>query len=395
MMMPVPNVGGAVGLAGRLRGYRLRAGLAAMGIAVGAAGIVFLVDLTSSALAGATKGMVELGADTLRLSPRAPSGPWAQPLTMADLETIRARVAGVTSVVPTWTVRTEIRACGLHVAVRATTAEPASEKVERLVVRRGRFLHARDPSTGVASVVVGADLVRDLPCLAKLPAPAHLGDRAVTVVGLVTGPDDEAGIPSAYAFARTIRRDPGGPISSATVRIDDAGRLDEARKAIRRVLRARHHLPSDAPDDVNTQTREELAAGIRQLERTAAALVVWLLGLSLVVAAIGTLNALMTSVVERTSEIGLRRAVGATRLAIRLQFVAEALVITVSGALGGVSVGALSAAVVSWSLELPVRNGLGPMLVAGLLSTMLGVMAGVWPAMRAARLSPVEALRHE
>jgi putative ABC transport system permease protein len=122
---------------------------------------------------------------------------------------------------------------------------------------------------------------------------------------------------------------------------------------------------------------------------------VWLLALSLLVAAIGVVNALTTAVLERTVEIGVRRAVGARRRQVMSQFVAEALAISSAGGGGGVLCGAMLGALAAWSLDLPLHLNVPVMLAALSSSVVLGVCAGGWPALLAARVAPIDALRRE
>jgi putative ABC transport system permease protein len=164
---------------------------------------------------------------------------------------------------------------------------------------------------------------------------------------------------------------------------------------VREVLRLRHGIRPDEPDDFMIRSQTELVSSLSAIGRLATNIVLVLLSPSLVVSALGVLNSVLAGVIERTCEIGLRRAVGATRQTIRIQFVAESAVIGGGGAALGLLIALALSPVVLTALQMPlyIDSRVAALAVGAALA--LAVVAGVWPAVRAASLNPVDALRHE
>jgi putative ABC transport system permease protein len=171
--------------------------------------------------------------------------------------------------------------------------------------------------------------------------------------------------------------------------------IPEATRQIIGVMRERHHLRAGEDDDFNIRTPEELI----RTQLAAANIFMWFLGivasLSLLVGGIGIMNIMLISVTERTREIGIRLAVGATEQDIQLQFISEAVVMSLAGGIFGVLAGALGAFLVhntlGWDIQLSARI----MTIAGLFSAGVGIFFGYYPARKAAQLDPIEGLRYE
>jgi putative ABC transport system permease protein len=171
--------------------------------------------------------------------------------------------------------------------------------------------------------------------------------------------------------------------------------IPEATRQIIGVMRERHHLRAGEDDDFNIRTPEELI----RTQLAAANIFMWFLGivasLSLLVGGIGIMNIMLISVTERTREIGIRLAVGATEQDIQLQFISEAVVMSLAGGIFGVLAGALGALLVhntlGWDIQLSARI----MTIAGLFSAGVGIFFGYYPARKAAQLDPIEGLRYE
>lgn len=385
---------------GRLRHYYLRSLLAGLGVAVGAGTMVMLANLTSSAVAGASHGMSTLGGNTLLVRTNdALEGPdERRRLTLADIDAIVRSVPHVRTASSHATFRVQVQACGQRQVVAAAAADDTLAHVDQLEVATGRFLLPDDERTGRAVAVVGATILQEFPCL-RMSRAIRLNGREFDVVGYLaprrpaTSPANRTVyLPAGLASRHFLPADV--PVA-AIVRVENLAVVGDVHAAVRQLLRARHRRPVGSADDVIVQTRSEALAAYNDLERVLDSVVLWLVGLSLVVATIGTLNALMTAVLERTPEIGLRRAVGATRGHVRRQFAEEALAVSASGGLAGIFVGTLTSVVASWTLGLPVRISGRMTMTAAIGSVVLGLVAGVWPALRAACVAPVDALRYE
>jgi putative ABC transport system permease protein len=168
-----------------------------------------------------------------------------------------------------------------------------------------------------------------------------------------------------------------------------------AKEQIVRLLRQRHHLRAGAPDDFNIRSPEEILEAQQETSRTFTILLASIASVSLLVGGIGIMNIMFVTVTERTREIGVRRAVGATRGSVQAQFLAEAVVLcALSGTIGvllGVVASSVFSSVLGWSMIIPPRA----IVIAVLFSGLIGVGFGFYPARKAALLDPIEALRYE
>jgi putative ABC transport system permease protein len=168
-----------------------------------------------------------------------------------------------------------------------------------------------------------------------------------------------------------------------------------AREQIARLLRQRHHLRPGAPDDFNLRTPEELLQAQEETSRTFTILLAGIASVSHIVGGIGIMNIMLVTVTERTREIGIRRAIGATRNDIRSQFLLEASLLTFLSGVAGVLLGVVSSFVFSKVLGWPTIIPPDSILLSIVFSGVLGVFFGFYPARQAARLDPIEALRYE
>jgi putative ABC transport system permease protein len=161
------------------------------------------------------------------------------------------------------------------------------------------------------------------------------------------------------------------------------------------LLRDRHHLRPDEDDDFNIRNPEDVIQAQIEASRTLTLLLVAIASISLVVGGIGIMNVMLVSVTERTREIGVRVAVGATEEAIQLQFLGESVMLSLVGGAAGVLVGIAGSVVVGRALVWPMELSIEAVLLAALFSFAVGVFFGYYPARKASRLDPIEALRYE
>jgi putative ABC transport system permease protein len=168
-----------------------------------------------------------------------------------------------------------------------------------------------------------------------------------------------------------------------------------AGQEVAALLRDRHHLRSDEADDFNVRNPEDVIQAQLEASRTLTILLVAIASISLVVGGIGIMNVMLVSVTERTREIGVRVAVGATEGAIQLQFLGESVLLSVVGGTAGVLLGVVASFVVGRTLQWPMQMSTEAILIAALFSVGVGVFFGYYPARKASLLDPIEALRYE
>jgi len=247
--------------------------------------------------------------------------------------------------------------------------------------------------------VIGSEVATNL-FLRELPLgnKIKIGQDSFEVVGVLEKQgnflgqfslDNQVILPLKQFIANFWRR----PDYEIQVKVRDIGQLEEAKEELRSVMRILRRVPPSAPDDFAINQQEQFIAMFNRVTTTIAAVGLFITGLSLFVGGIGIMNIMFVSVAERTREIGLRKAIGAKRRTILVQFLIEAASICV---LGG-----LLALAIAWPLTLVMSNFFPAVMsvtVAGialLVSFATGIASGFFPAWRAARMNPVDALRNE
>jgi putative ABC transport system permease protein len=386
----------------RLREYPLRSVLGALGVAVGAASIVFLTSLVQSAAGEATQGLLRLGQNRIFVASAPPtpgSASRRRILNLQDAQVIRQRVHGISHVTPLATLTATMVACGQRYPVNVKAVGVDHLALENQRLARGRYVTDIDIRGRASVAIVGHSLWRKIPCVSRLQSFVQLGTQSYEIVGLLDRRgqrwgddlDESVHIPFSTAELRYIGA--GAPVS-LVITVSEGSSVSESANAIRRVLR-RQGSGRDNGEQVLVYSQTDLVKETAALSDKVSALVALLLSVAILIAGIGVVNSVMTSVLERTAEIGLRRAVGATRRNIARQFLHECLIISTGGAVAGVVSGAMLGALASKTLAFPIVINLKMACAALVTSVVLGLACGLWPACRAASLTPTDALRHE
>jgi putative ABC transport system permease protein len=248
----------------------------------------------------------------------------------------------------------------------------------------------------VAGALRAAKLVPDrggiLRCAGQRPAQ----DRYVSTTG--RSQDDVVFIPLSAAKSRVL-----GPVRGATrdaldfisIKVSDATAMSEIERGIEAILRQRHRTRGDAPSDFRIENPADVLFARGAAVRLLSSLLIAVAAVSLVVGGISIMNIMLVSVTERTREIGLRMAVGASRHDIRSQFLIEALILALMGGLVGAMSGAVAAIAIAWKAGWPILISPWAIVLACGFAAFVGISFGLYPAHRAARLDPIIALRFE
>ena len=405
---------------------RLRAALALLGIVIGVASVVTLMSIGRGIQAEITSSIESLGTNLLLVSfggsPfRDVSGESsfriARPLTLADAEALSdpELTPSVKAVAAQMRTGGQIAARGNRASVEILGVTSDYLQVRDLSMLSGIFIASTHVANKDEVVVLGSALAESLFGFRDpVGQPVRLNARRFTVIGVLQR-EGQSQDGSFYGFLDWFDRQVMVPVTTAYYRLDrrsgqgvvveqiyvqaaSSDVVDAAFSEIRTVLRLRHRITAD--DDFTITSQRE---AIEALAGAVDAFVVFLgaiAGVSLLVGGIGIMNIMLVSVVERTREIGIRKAMGAKRRDILLQFVFEAVLLTVSGGVLGILLGMGVSSLVSGvslgegaTLQTVVSGDIATLAVA--VSAAVGLFFGIYPASRASRLRPIEALRTE
>ena len=390
-----------------IRANLFRAALTMLGIIIGVGAVITMLAAGSGAQKRIDDQIAALGANILTINAaQFFSGGISrdrQTLVVDDVYAMLADSRYLDAVVPEMQNRGQIKLDNLNTNSRlvGTTADYAS--VFNYKLSHGRFFTAFEDEQRKRLVVLGSDIPERLEA-----DPATLVGRTIAVNGQpfeVIGifesvgggfgnqsPDFSAVIPFRTAEQRVFGRD---TLDNINVRVAEDASMDPAKNDIERVLRRRHKLEPGSANDFSIVDRREFLATQQEAQQTFTMLLASIAGVSLIVGGIGIMNIMLVSVTERTREIGIRMALGATRFSIMLQFLVESVTLCLLGGGLGILLGTVAARTLSrfagWEVFVsPESVGL-----ASAFSVGVGLFFGIWPARRAARLDPIEALRYE
>lgn len=391
-----------------LRANRLRTGLTTLGIAIGISTLLAIVGIIQGLNGSFAKQLASLGSNSLFVSkmPWVPTGNWwefrnRKNLTLEHAKAIR-EVSSYSQAVA-WQVSRNDEVSymgGVLSQVQIVGSIPDYLTVSGFDVTQGRFFTEAEDDAFHSVAVIGMDLVDTLfPHSEPLGASIRIGNQPYRVVGvlsrkgkLLEQSQDLTVIVPFQTFTAQWGRQRGITIGIAVDSPDDLNLAEEELIGILRRLRA---TPPEKPDDFSVNRAEQLASTYQQLTGALYAVAVGIGLITLLVGGIGIMNMMLVSVRERTREIGIRRALGARRRTIVIQFLLEAIAVSCLGGGVGTAVGLTGATIVSWVT--PLAASVEPLTVLGGIgfSAAVGLLFGIWPAARAAKLHPVEALRYE
>jgi putative ABC transport system permease protein len=395
---------------------KLRSILTLLGIIIGVAAVISLMAIGRGAQESVTSRIQSLGTNLLFVQPGAStqggiSGGLgsASTLTLEDAYALLDPLFApdVAAVAPELQTRSQLVAGRNNTSAQVVGVTPEYEFVRTVSIGSGQFITAAQVGNRSEVVLLGSQLSETLFGFRDpVGQTLRICGRQFIVVGVLEGksglgsPDNEAMVPITTAYYRlSSERTSQGEVSvqSINVQVSEGDAMDDAIQQVATVLRLRHRITGE--DDFTINNQQDT---IEALEETTETFVVFLgaiASISLLVGGIGVMNIMLVSVTERTREIGIRKAMGAKRRDILLQFVSEATLLS----LGGGAAGVLFGVVLSRLLDGRSLGGQsfqttfsGDIAVLALIvSAAIGLFFGIYPAMRAARLHPIEALRYE
>ncbi len=391
-----------------LRNNRLRSLLTMLGIIIGVAAMITMVALGQGAQKSVQGRIESLGPDLLTVYPGQQfRGGVAQgsrvSLTVDDAVTLGRDARYINAVVPELTSNMQIKAGNQNANVNIVGTTPNYTQVRRFTLTAGHMFSAGDDNARGRVAVLGASVpgMLGLNSTAAVGSEIEVGGVQFEVLGVLAEKgsqgsfqnlDEQVLIPLQTARYRVMGTD---RLRAITVRVADMSDMNLAMIEVERVLRREHKIRPGMDNDFQLRRQADLLSTLEDTTKTFTRLLAGIAAVSLLVGGIGIMNIMLVSVTERTREIGVRKALGATRKVILTQFLVEALVLCLLGGTAGVLLGSVGAVVLakmnSWNTSVsPIAIGL-----AFVFSGLVGVFFGMWPARRAANLDPIDALRYE
>jgi putative ABC transport system permease protein len=392
---------------GALLDHKGRSVLTSLGIVIGTGAVIAMVSAAGGARQKLDERLDNVGKNLIliRAGARTQSGAVAdvKPLTNDDADLLRKQlrhlIQGVAEVqVSIRTASTRTRHC--HTMIVGTS--PDMRPVRKWTVQHGRFLAAEDLKKQAGVCILGQTVREKL--FPDMPNPVgqlvRVDRLPLRVIGVLEAKgrspiggdqDDQIFVP-----LNTLQRKIAGEesLSMMLTAVDDMGQLDRAKDEINRLLRE-HRRVKAGQEDFDVSSVQEMAALAVIMTRTMQILIGVIAGISLLVGGIGIMNIMLVSVTERTREIGIRMAIGATPRDVLVQFLIEAVLLSLVGGLLGMTLGVAAAVALAWAAGWPIFVDYQMVLLSFLISGGVGVFFGYYPALRASRLDPIEALRHE
>ncbi|MDO9289616.1 MAG: ABC transporter permease [Thermodesulfovibrionales bacterium] len=389
--------------------HKLRTALAMTGIVVGVCSVIVMVAVGDGAqkqvlskiramgtdLVIVTAGQVKIIAGRQRQTGNVTT------LTTRDIKAITEEAQNIKAAAPAQSKKMLVKYEAFNTTTSIIGTTEAIIPVRDLSLGRGRFFSDDEDKTSLRVAVIGETVARNLfENRNPLGESVRIGKVSFEIIGVLgkkgtdlvgADQDDVIYIPINTALRRLFNLT---YINNIYVQAKSSQHIEKAASEIRDILREKHRL-RDKPDDFTIQSQTEILKSEKETTQTFTNLLSTVAGISLLVGGVGIFAIMLISIKERTREIGLRRAVGALKRDLLLQFIVESLVLSASGGIVGILLGvalSLSASYFTkWSLSL----SLPAILIAFLFSAVIGLIFGVYPAAKAARLDPIEALRAE
>ena len=392
-----------------LRRNKMRSTLTALGIIIGVASVVAMVAVGNGAQARITSQVAALGQNLLsvfagsRKSGGVNSGLGsASALTLPDAEAIRREISDVVAISPEDSTTAQAIANGRNWSTTVAGESPDYLKIRDWKLASGSMFTEREVRSAAKVAVIGSKTASELfGPLNPVGQSVRIQNIPFVIIGLLESKgagmggqnqDDRILIP----YTTAMRRVTGDKyLRSVNVQIGSADRMEIAQQQITSLLRQRHRLAPGRDDDFNIFNQKEIADTVNSISKIITLLLGSVAGISLFVGGIGIMNIMLVSVTERTREIGIRIAVGAQPGDIRLQFLIEAVTLSLLGGLIGVLCGVGASHLLGVVADFKAIVSTGSILLAFGVSSVIGIFFGFYPAHKAAALDPIVALRYE
>jgi len=393
-----------------LRVNKLRSLLTMLGIVIGVGAVIAVVALGRGAQQAVNERISSLGTTMLTVIPGqvftggVASSTDRAKLYVEDATALAQRGTYFTGVEPEMSRTLQVQFRNTNTSTRVIGTTPNYLDVRKYSIAGGRMFSEADDNGRQRVAVLGSTTASNLganPPESAVGSMVRIGGIQFEVIGVLApkggasgfnDPDDQVLIPLNTGRFRVFDTK---NLQSINVLATSEAEIPQAMTEIESILRRQHRLPTGRDDDFEIRNQSDFLNAAQQTTQVFGLLLAGIATVSLLVGGIGIMNIMLVSVTERTREVGIRKALGATRFNILAQFLIEAVVLCILGGIIGIIVGAGTAIGMRYGLHWNTDVSIGAVIAAFVFSAVVGVVFGVWPARRAASLDPIVALRYE
>ncbi len=393
-----------------LSSNKVRSGLTMLGIIIGIASVIAMTAIGTGAKNSITSSIQSIGANLIVVSPGAPRGAGqqvrqergsAKTLTLSDVESLKT-ISGVKAVTAEVSSRYQVTAKGTNTNTTVDGVTSNYPDVRNLEIDQGNFITDAQNLSGEKVAVIGPTVQTDLfgeggDAIGQIIRIKSIQFKIIGLTKAKGGSGFQNADDMIYIPLETAQRYFSGNeyVNSISVSAESSDVTTQVQADITAKLLENHHISDSTLADFSTMNQADIIATASSVTGTFTSLLAAVAGISLVVGGIGIMNMMLTTVTERTREIGLRKAIGAKRRDINRQFLIEAVMLTFIGGVIGVMLGwGISFGVTTLGI-LQAQVSLSSVLLAFGVSACIGIVFGYYPAQRASKLNPIEALRFE
>ena len=389
----------------------IRSGLTMLGIVIGIGSVIAMVSIGQGAQSSIQARIQSIGSNLVLVEPGAQRGPGVQvsqgrgssrTLLAEDADAILQNVTSVAAVAPELSGRYQVTAKGTNTNTSVVGVTPSYPDVRNVQIDQGAFITQQNLLSLSKVAVLGPTARDDLFGVGAdaVGQTVRIRGMEFKVVGVTQAKggsgfgsqDDMIFIPLTTAQRLLAGSD---YVTTISVQAQNQTAMADVQQQITNLLLERHHISDPALADFSTLNQEDIVATASSVTQTFTILLASVAAISLVVGGIGIMNMMLTTVTERTREIGLRKAIGAKKRDINAQFLIEAVMLTFAGGFAGIVLGCAVSFIITRLGILEPAISLPSIALAFGVSAAIGIIFGYYPAQRASRLNPIEALRYE